>query len=315
MTFTSFAECSHVWGENGHCTKSGCTAIRRVLYATKYVQDTVSPSVTRIYTFKPVVSGVYTICTTAAGKSASYIPTGAGDTTTDTYIRVYGNSARTDLLASNDDIAANPNHYAYSTTHLNNGWLNYKSSVTMYFSSSKTYYIQLNKGGTKTNTISYNIHVKSYAGSLMGYFYGNSPSAPISTSLSSEQGNVYRNVVHQGYDIQNNYDYPVYAPCDGVVTDVGGSNSDTRGYFVEIRYYISNGNYEYMRFLHLKTDPSTYVNVDDTVFKDKKIGITGGTGANGAYAVHLHMDIHTGHNKAGTLINPNKYYANTMIYD
>ena len=46
------------------------------------------------------------------------------------------------------------------------------------------------------------------------------------------------------------------------------------------------------------------------------IGFTGntGNGNNGGYQTHLHVDIHKGTRKGGTLINPSKYYANTMIY-
>lgn len=50
--------------------------------------------------------------------------------------------------------------------------------------------------------------------------------------------------------------------------------------------------------------------------QNKTIGFTGntGNGNNGGYQTHLHVDIHTGTRKGGALINPSKYYANTMIY-
>lgn len=71
-----------------------------------------------------------------------------------------------------------------------------------------------------------------------------------------------------------------------------------------------------MRFLHLKSNVSNYVKLNDTVTKTKIIGLTGNTGNsnNGGYETHLHIDIHTGTRKGGSLINPSEYYANTMIY-
>lgn len=72
----------------------------------------------------------------------------------------------------------------------------------------------------------------------MGYFYGNNPNSKISTTLSSEQGcTIGLRHPHEGYDIIGGNDgFPVYSPTIGIVTDVGGSNTDSRGYFVEVRY-------------------------------------------------------------------------------
>ena len=64
VAINSSAACSHVWDKNGHCKNANCSAINRTLYATKYVEDTVTYNGSRSYQFKPVVSGVYTICTT-----------------------------------------------------------------------------------------------------------------------------------------------------------------------------------------------------------------------------------------------------------
>ena len=319
LTINSSAACSHVWDKNGHCKNTNCNAINRTLYATKYVEDTVSYNGSRSYQFKPVVSGVYTICTTGVKyKNVDYEPGGSGDSTTDTYIRVYSDKNMKDLITENDDIATLGYHQSYSPTKVSNNWLNYNSSVTMYFSNSKTYYIKITKGGSNKAKISYNIHVKSYAGSLMGYFYGNNPDSEISTTLSSEQGcTIGLSYPHEGYDIiGGNYEFPVYSPTTGVVTDIGGSNSDSRGYFVEVRYASPTGKIEYMRFLHLKSNVSNYVKLNDTVTKTKIIGLTGNTGNsnNERYATHLHIDIHTGTRKGGSLINPSKYYVNTTIY-
>lgn len=299
------------------------------LYATKYLQGSVGLRDERIYKFKPVVSGVYTICTTPAGKAANYVPTGSGDTLTDTFIEVFRYSTPVDStpLTSNDDIATNTWHEAYNPTKISNGWRNYNSSITYYFKCTETYAIRLKKGGTKSNVISYNIHVKSYAGSLFGYFYG-SPTSPVSTNLSSEQGcTIDLSAPHEGIDMNRNKYYPIYSPDTGVVMNVGGSTADSRGYFIEVQYYI-DGKYQYFRFLHLmddvkckteadETNPNKY-KINDTVFKGDKLGVTGGTGEDGvgnSYPIHLHMDIHTGTNKGGTLTDPNKYYANTLVYN
>ena len=319
LTISSAAVCSHVWDEKGHCKNGNCNAVNRTLYATKYVEDTVTYNGSRIYQFKPVVSGVYTICTTGIENSNVDIePENSGDSVTDTYIRVYSDKSMRNLMKENDDIATNGYHQSYNPTKDSANWLNYNSSVTMYFVNSNTYYIKLTKGGSKKTTISYNIHVKSYAGSLMGYFYGNNPNSKISTTLSSEQDCIIGlRHPHEGYDIIGGNDgFPGYSPTIGIVTDVGGSNTDSRGYFVEVRYASPTGEIEYMRFLHLKSNVSNYVKLNDTVTKTKTIGFTGntGNGNNGVYQTHLHVDIHTGTRKGGTLINPSKYYANTMIY-
>lgn len=319
LTINSSATCSHVWDTNGHCKDENCPEINRTLYATKYVEDSVTYGSYQIYDFKPVVSGVYTICTTGVqNKNVDYEPKDSGDNKTDTYIRVYSDKNMTKLISENDDIATLGYHQSYNPTKVNKNWLNYNSSVTMYFSNSKTYYIKLTKGGSYNTTISYNIHVKSYAGSLMGYFYGNNTNAKISTTLSSEHGcTIGLNNPHDGYDIiGGNNGFAVYSPTTGVVTDVGGSNADSRGYFVEVRYASPTGKIEYMRFLHLKNNVSNYVKLNDTVTKTKIIGLTGNTGNsnNGGYQTHLHIDIHTGTKKGGSSINPSKYYANTMIY-
>ena len=106
LTINSSAACSHVWDKNGHCKNTNCNAINRTLYATKYVEDTVSYNGSRSYQFKPVVSGVYTICTTGVKyKNVDYEPGGSGDSTTDTYIRVYSDKNMKDLITENDDIA------------------------------------------------------------------------------------------------------------------------------------------------------------------------------------------------------------------
>ncbi len=118
-----------------------------------------------------MVSGVYTICTTGIENSNVDIePKNSGDSVTDTYIRVYSDKSMRNLIKENDDIATYGYHQSYNPTKGSANWLNYNSSVTMYFVNSNTYYIKLTKCGSKKTTISYNIHVKSYAGSLMGLF-------------------------------------------------------------------------------------------------------------------------------------------------
>lgn len=150
------APLGHIAGVNGHCIRNGCSAIIRELRAGYYVTDTVSLDAERIYTFYPAFSGIYTICTTVANEDSDYIPSDdtTGDTITDTYIRVYTDSALTNEIKSNDDIAANGNDIAYNEKKLEKSWKNYNSSVTGYFSSSQKYYIKLTKGGTISNTIS-----------------------------------------------------------------------------------------------------------------------------------------------------------------
>lgn len=129
--------------------------------------------------------------------------------------------------------------------------------------------------------------------------------------MSSEQGCIVNGNEHLGIDVQDNYDYPLYSLANGTVSDVGGGENDLRGYFIEICYQSPTGGYEYARYLHLKYNVSNTFSQRDTVSKGQQIGITGGSGG---YAVHLHLDIHTGTKKGGTLINPTKYYANTLTY-
>ena len=106
LTISSAAVCSHVWDEKGHCKNGNCNAVNRTLYATKYVEDTVTYNGSRIYQFKPVVSGVYTICTTGIENSNVDIePENSGDSVTDTYIRVYTDKSMRNLIKENDDIA------------------------------------------------------------------------------------------------------------------------------------------------------------------------------------------------------------------
>lgn len=49
LTISSAAVCSHVWAEKGHCKNGNCNAVNRTLYATKYVEDTVTYNGSRIY--------------------------------------------------------------------------------------------------------------------------------------------------------------------------------------------------------------------------------------------------------------------------
>lgn len=105
---------------------------------------------------------------------------------------------------------------------------------------------------------------------------------------------------HNGIDIANSYNTPIYAVASGVVATTSYHNA--RGYYVVINHYI-NGQVYSTVYQHLT---SYAVSPGQVVEQGQYIGGMGSTGD--STGVHLHFEIYEGiFENGGIPVNPRKY--------
>lgn len=119
----------------------------------------------------------------------------------------------------------------------------------------------------------------------------------------------YLNGAHDGVDIANGLNTPIYAAADGIVTQAGVRGGYGNAILIK---HSMNGRRLYTRYGHLN---SLIVSVGQTVKKGQQIGYMGTTGY--STGVHLHFSIsdETLEPTGNSNCNPNYGYTSTYCYN